>query len=996
MNSKFNKATLFFLLGMLFMSPVVFAQTVNDYRTVSSGSWTTTAIWENWNGSAWAPATVYPNSVNANAQIVSGHTVSVPTPGPYNVSTITVDPSAKLFSGQSAQNVYMNIWGPNIICNGQIGDGLNSDGLAFNIEAVNTTVSGVGQFVTCRIRKSATNNLITDLVIAMDVTLRWNAVSFTQLYNNTTTSSRFNVTVNFPYTLNCEGSPGLPGNLTIDGVSGTGTADAGGTITVNGTLIVPGVLFAASNNPTNIAYTTGTGTAGATTITVSQPVGLAIGQRVSGTGIGANATITAIVGTTVTLSVANTGAVSGALSILPNSAPTISGSTGSATVTVSSSANLYVGQSISGTNIASGAMITAISGTTLTLSAANIGPVSGYASVGNSCNFIINNGGVMKVGAVYSPAGTAAGFMNFTVKNGGRLELTGAQGFPAGSANWSTVNNRYNFETGSTVEYSFAGNQSVLQQSDFVSTVTSQNQYWHLILSGSGSKIIRPGTLIARGDITITGGSAVFDQNTNGTDIQIGGNWTNYNQSGFLESANTIRTVKFINNQATQLITCSGGEVFTNLWIAKTGSTTVVELRSDVTVTSALTLGQAGTVSSGILRLQGRNLNLTNSLTTAIKLQGTVPATGGTRFIVSEFANNTSRVNWNIGTGSGTYVIPFGTNSLLDTIPLIYIKNNATDIGQLSVATYHCTASNLPWPTTPVNVNNLFSLYSYNNNPDNRAWTVDRYWYLGQTNTAAATVVFSYQPYELPDSVNTPLDMRAQYWNAAGSTWELPQLGNTGNAGYPTYSVKVDTLINYNTNWTLSSLLSPLYSVPLPIDLLTFDASPYGEDVFVNWNTATELNNERFDVERSANGTDFLSIGVVPGAGTTSTEHAYHWVDKDPLPGMSYYRLRQTDFDGKSSHSEIVAVDRMKSRANSFILAPNPANDETVLFSNLKNAGTVIIRIIDLRGGVVFESTFEPTIQDRFPVDLTRFSSGIYTLSLDGIYANERFRLVKR
>ena len=970
----------------------LFAQSVNDYRTVSSGAWTTTSIWEQWNGTSWAMPAVWPNANTANIQISAGHIVTVPTPGPYNIANLTVDPTAKLYSGQIASNVYLSVWGTNIVCNGQIGDGLNSDGLAFNFEAVNTTISGVGQFVSCRFRKSSATNIITDLVIGMDVTLRWSQVSFTQLYNNTTTSSRFNVTVNFPYTLHCEGSPTQPGNLTIDGVSGTGTADAGGTITVNGTLIVPGVLFAASNNPTNIAYTTGTGAAGATTITVSQTVGLAVGQRVIGTGIGANATIVSIVGTTVTLSVANTGAVSGALSILPSTAPTVSGSVGQSTVTVSSSAGLYVGQSISGTGIASGAMITAISGNTLTLSIANNAPVSGYATVGNSCNFIVNSGGLLKAGAVYSPAGTAAGFMNFTVKNGGKLELTGAQGFPAGTLNWSTTNNRYNFELGSTVEYSFMGNQSVLQQSDFISTVTSQNQYGHLVISGSGTKTIRAGILTVRGDLTITGGSAILDQEVNDPDIVIGGNWSNYAQSGFTESTNALKSVKFYNTQAIQTITCPGGEQYFNLWIAKTGANNVVQLQDNITVTSTLTLGQLGLTSSGILRLNGKSLNISNPSAAAIKLQGSA---GTLRYIISEFPNNTSRVNWNIGASTGTYIIPFGQNSIMDTLPFYYIKTNTTNIGQLSVATYGTPAFNQPWPTTPVLVTNLLSLYSYNNTPDNRSWTVDRFWYLGVTTVAPATVVFTYDDTELPDSVTDPLEMRAQYWNSGGATWELPQQGNTGTAGYSTFSVKVDTLTNYNTNWTLSSLRSPLYATPLPIELLRFDARPAGDRVSVSWITATEINNDFFTVERSRDGQLFEVLGTVKGAGNTTEEQYYQLLDDSPFSGISYYRLRQTDFDGKYSYSEIVAVDINRKSSTLFTLYPNPSADWTTISLSEELHEVLSVTIVDMNGRTVFSTLFNPQQNPSLPLDLNRFSKGVYSLVITGISVNERFRLVK-
>jgi hypothetical protein len=286
-------------------------------------------------------------------------------------------------------------------------------------------------------------------------------------------------------------------------------------------------------------------------------------------------------------------------------------------------------------------------------------------------------------------------------------------------------------------------------------------------------------------------------------------------------------------------------------------------------------------------------------------------------------------------------------------------------------------------------------LYSYNNNPDNRAWTVDRYWYVGATTPAPATVVFTYDDTELPDSVTTPLDMRAQYWNAAGTTWELPQLGNTGNAGYPTYSVKVDTFQTYNTNWTLSSVLSPLYNVPLPVELLRFDARPYGEDVLVDWITATETNNDHFDVERSSDGILFDIIGTVAGVGTSSMEQAYEWLDKSPLPGVSYYRLRQTDYDGKFTHSETVAIDLTRTKGRGVLIAPNPAHDQATIFVDADITGPAKLRVIDPRGAIVIEAEIEPSKRNRIPIDLSGLSSGIYTVCLDGIYANDRLRLVK-
>jgi hypothetical protein len=95
---------------------------------------------------------------------------------------------------------------------------------------------------------------------------------------------------------------------------------------------------------------------------------------------------------------------------------------------------------------------------------------------------------------------------------------------------------------------------------------------------------------------------------------------------------------------------------------------------------------------------------------------------------------------------------------------------------------------------------------------------------------------------------------------------------------------------------------------PLPITLLSFNAEPAENKVDVTWTTALEINNDYFTVEKSADGTDFTSIGTVNGAGNSSVTLSYYYPDHNPVYGVSYYRLKQTDFDGQFSYSPIVMV----------------------------------------------------------------------------------------
>ena len=122
----------------------------------------------------------------------------------------------------------------------------------------------------------------------------------------------------------------------------------------------------------------------------------------------------------------------------------------------------------------------------------------------------------------------------------------------------------------------------------------------------------------------------------------------------------------------------------------------------------------------------------------------------------------------------------------------------------------------------------------------------------------------------------------------------------------------------------------------LPIELLSFDAKLDKAKVALSWTTLTETNNDFFTIEHSPNGKDFEMVTQVKGAGNTAEARSYQSIDRHPYKGISYYRLKQTDFDGSFSYSNIIAVniDLVQGRVNIF---PNPTADViTISFSDFK------------------------------------------------------------
>jgi hypothetical protein len=152
--------------------------------------------------------------------------------------------------------------------------------------------------------------------------------------------------------------------------------------------------------------------------------------------------------------------------------------------------------------------------------------------------------------------------------------------------------------------------------------------------------------------------------------------------------------------------------------------------------------------------------------------------------------------------------------------------------------------------------------------------------------------------------VNDLPSLRVARWDAGGSIWR--DRGNGGACCSPVSgtipTAAVQTLFS---PWTLASVNG---NNPLPVELIDFTARAEGTDVRLDWITGSERDNAHFTIERSADGLSFEPILTVPGAGNSTQMLSYTDLDRAPLSGMNYYRLRQTDTDGSSSLSPIESV----------------------------------------------------------------------------------------
>ncbi|MEL6535584.1 MAG: T9SS type A sorting domain-containing protein [Bacteroidota bacterium] len=164
----------------------------------------------------------------------------------------------------------------------------------------------------------------------------------------------------------------------------------------------------------------------------------------------------------------------------------------------------------------------------------------------------------------------------------------------------------------------------------------------------------------------------------------------------------------------------------------------------------------------------------------------------------------------------------------------------------------------------------------------------------------------------------------------------------------------------------------------LPVELISFQAFAQPKGVELRWRTATELNNEGFEVQRSAANTEWITLGWVAGQGTINNHHSYQYKDAAPLAGTNYYRLKQVDFDGAWEYSEVISVEPL-GLAPAFEIFPNPVqnNLQMRLYSPLNT--TAMVQLTDLTGRVVQTDVLEAS---QLQWSAESLSAGWYTLTL--------------
>ncbi|MEO8086361.1 MAG: T9SS type A sorting domain-containing protein, partial [Bacteroidota bacterium] len=269
-----------------------------------------------------------------------------------------------------------------------------------------------------------------------------------------------------------------------------------------------------------------------------------------------------------------------------------------------------------------------------------------------------------------------------------------------------------------------------------------------------------------------------------------------------------------------------------------------------------------------------------------------------------------------------------------------------------------------------------------NSGADNSHNTVDRFWQVDATGTPTATLTFTWATGENAALGN--VNPRAQRWVSPALGWEQPI---SGQVNPTSQSVLVSNVSAFGP-WAVA-----LQSSPLPIELLSFTATPVdNKEVLCKWSTATEINNDFFTVERSHYASSFETVGEVDGAGNSTAVLGYSFIDEHPYMAVSYYRLKQTDFNGEFSYSKTVAVDINKNKSG-VLVYPNPTTDHLIISFSAAEKEKYYIKLFDAAGRLIISKQGE-ALEDGNVIDVntTNLPGGIYSLQF---FTDEKLEQIK-
>lgn len=453
--------------------------------------------------------------------------------------------------------------------------------------------------------------------------------------------------------------------------------------------------------------------------------------------------------------------------------------------------------------------------------------------------------------------------------------------------------------------------------------------------------------------ITNTSGAGVLTMNNAASYLSAKGNITN---NGTITASLGTTDLRSANAQT---VSGTGTSTFYNLRLNNTNV-------SGVTLSQSITAANTLTFINGMLRTGANRMILTNTT------PPTILGYTSSKFIYGN-------VRQSISTNTSTYIFPVGDGAASTNYKRADLSNNnLTGISYLDVSVATITE-------TAPNDDATFASQSQTQGSYNLAYIDESAEWDITPNTAATGGSYGVRLYVANTNLSATDDN--QFFpvkRIAGSTTYADWLSYDATTTIPSASAAGRIYNSGNgyaerlgyTDFSKHGIATVM--APLPIELLVFSAVAKEKTIDLKWSTATEVNNDYFTIERSADGVEFTEIAIVDGSGNSSTTLHYATADDAPFNGINYYRLKQTDYDGKTSYSGIVSA--AIQLAGIQTIYPNPATEKLNIRLSDETDKVLTIEILDVRGVIVWKEEETKTEKGIISLSLKELPAGTYIL----------------
>jgi hypothetical protein len=524
---------------------------------------------------------------------------------------------------------------------------------------------------------------------------------------------------------------------------------------------------------------------------------------------------------------------------------------------------------------------------------------------------------------------------NITINSGATLTL-------AAGATLNVCGNFVNNGTvvcnaGSTVNFNGTGTQSVS------GNLTGTSKFANFTVNKTAGILNLLNNIEVSENFTTSSATSII--NINGVDITLGGHFLNHSGTTTFTGIGSTSLLTFNGTGAQNYDpTVSAG---TNITLNNVLMNNTRAGYGDVTLLDNMLLGSAGTMTltSGDILTGSFRVEVLNPATSALTVGSTTSFINGN---LRRYVNSSGSYEWPLGNSAKGY------------------QRASTTLSAGTVGYFDARFD--AWSGAAPIQGGVECATTYNlNAEDNGYWTLT-------ANTGTANYSMTLYPL---NATNTAAAGGWTVMKAASSAgpWTL------NGTCVPTSTASVVM----RTGMSGFSVFGAAQAVtPLPVELLFFRAKKDGLRNRIDWATSSESNNDYFELQRSRDGAMFEKLLEKDGAGNSSVVNNYDDFDHSPFPGVTYYRLKQVDFNNDYSYSEIIAVRDGSSGSMMGNLRPNPTSEDIVFDFYSTEAVQLHIQLIDYTGRIVLDEiqmVSEGTTQ--LSAKMSDLAKGVYSLRIE-------------